>query len=58
VSDPAGNLDGAGALPRIPGLPFTVFLAADGRIAHVAAGAFTDEAEVAAAVQQYLGAGG
>ena len=58
VSDPAGNLDGAGALPRIPGLPFTVFLDAQGRIAHVEAVPYADEAEVVAAAQRYLGVGG
>jgi thiol-disulfide isomerase/thioredoxin len=58
VADPAGNLDGAGALPHIPGIPFTVFVDAQGQIAHVEAVPYTSEAEVAAAAQQYLGTAG
>jgi len=58
VADPAGNLDGAQPLPHIPGLPFTVFLDADGTISHVEAGAMETEADVGAAAEKYLGAGG
>jgi thiol-disulfide isomerase/thioredoxin len=58
VADPAGNLDGAKPLPRIPGLPFTVFLDPSGKISHVEAGAMSSEADVAAAARKYLGVGG
>jgi thiol-disulfide isomerase/thioredoxin len=58
VADPAGNLDGRAPLPRIPGLPFTVFLAASGKIVHVEAGAMTSEQDVAARAATYLGTRG
>jgi hypothetical protein len=58
VADPVGDLDHASPLPHPPGLPFTVFVGADGKIAHVRSGAFETEADVAAAAQQYLGVGG
>lgn len=58
VADPKGSLDHATAALRVPGLPITVFIAADGKIAHVEAKAYTSEREVAGAVQQYLGTAG
>lgn len=58
VTDPRGALDTAGALPHISAMPMTVFLAADGKIAHVEAAAYTSEHDVAAAAQKYLGVGG
>jgi cytochrome c biogenesis protein CcmG, thiol:disulfide interchange protein DsbE len=58
VTDPKGALDTAGALPHVSAMPWTVFLDADGTIAHIEAKAYTSEQDVAAAAQQYLGAGG
>jgi thiol-disulfide isomerase/thioredoxin len=58
VADPKGSLDKASPLPHIPGLPLTVFLDAQGTIAHVEAGAYDTQDEVAAAAQKYLGTGG
>jgi thiol-disulfide isomerase/thioredoxin len=58
VADPKGALDRAKPLPHISAMPMTVFLDAHGAIAHVEAAAYTSEAEVAAAAQKYLGAGG
>ena len=58
VADPAGNLDHAGSLPHIPGLPFTAFIDADGTVVHVETGAMLTEADVADAARTYLGVGG
>jgi cytochrome c biogenesis protein CcmG/thiol:disulfide interchange protein DsbE len=58
VTDPDGALDKASPLPHISPLPMTVFLAADGSIAHVEAQSYASEQEVADAARQYLGAGG
>ena len=58
LADPRGALDRASPLPHIPGLPMTVFLAADGSIAHVEARTMTTEQDVAATASRYLGAGG
>jgi thiol-disulfide isomerase/thioredoxin len=58
VADPGVQLDHASPLPHIPGLPITVFLDASGKVVHVEAGALKSPAAVAAAVRQYLGAGG
>jgi thiol-disulfide isomerase/thioredoxin len=58
VADPKGALDRASPLPHISAMPMTVFLDAQGAIAHVEAAAYTSQAEVAAAAQKYLGAGG
>jgi thiol-disulfide isomerase/thioredoxin len=58
VADPKGALDSAGGLPHISAMPMTVFLAADGTIAHVEAKAYTSRSDVAAAARQYLGVGG
>jgi len=58
VADPKGDLDRASPLPHIPAMPTTVFLKADGSIAHIEAKAYTDQEDVAAAAQQYLGVGG
>jgi thiol-disulfide isomerase/thioredoxin len=58
VADPKGALDGASPLPHIAAMPMTVFLAADGTIAHVEAKAYTSRSDVAAAARQYLGVGG
>ena len=58
VADPAGNLVGREPVPRQPGLPFTVFLDASGRVVHVEAGAMTSEKDVAAAAEKYLGVAG
>ena len=52
------KLDTAGALPHISAMPMTVFLDAKGTIAHIEFKAYTNEADVAAAARQYLGAGG
>lgn len=58
VADPQGSLDKASPLPHIPGLPLTVFVDADGRIAHIEAGAMLTEQDVADAAQKYFGVGG
>ena len=58
VADPTPVLDKARPLPHIAGLPFTAFVAADGRVVHMEAGAMLTEANVAAQAQKYLGAGG
>lgn len=58
LADPKGELDRASPLPHIPGLPLTVFLDADGSIAHVEAGAMITEDDVAAAARKYLGVAG
>ena len=58
VADPAGNLVGREPVPRQPGLPFTVFLSASGRVVHVEAGAMKSEQDVRAAAEKYLGAAG
>ena len=55
LADPGGELDRASPLPHILGLPLTVFLAADGSIAHVEARTMATERDVAGAVSQYLG---
>jgi cytochrome c biogenesis protein CcmG, thiol:disulfide interchange protein DsbE len=58
VTDPNGALDKASPLPHISAMPMTVFVAADGSIAHIEAQAYSDQQEVAAAAQRYLGVGG
>jgi thiol-disulfide isomerase/thioredoxin len=58
VTDPRGALDKASPLPHISAMPMTVFLDANGKIAHVEAQAYASEREVATAAQKYLGAGG
>jgi thiol-disulfide isomerase/thioredoxin len=58
VADPKGALDRADPLPHISAMPMTVFLNADGTIAHVEARAYTSAADVAAAAKKYLGAAG
>jgi thiol-disulfide isomerase/thioredoxin len=58
VSDPKGELDRAGSLPHVAGLPMTIFLSADGAIAHVEFKAYDTEQDVATAAQEYLGTSG
>jgi thiol-disulfide isomerase/thioredoxin len=58
VADPKGALDHASPLPHISAMPMTVFLAANGSIAHVEAKAYTSPEDVAAAARKYLGVGG
>jgi thiol-disulfide isomerase/thioredoxin len=58
VTDPKGALDAASPLPHISAMPMTVFVDAKGKIAHIEAKAYTSEQDVAAAAEQYLGAGG
>lgn len=58
VADTTGALDRAGALPHIGGLPYTAFIDASGMVVHVEAGALKTEADVTAAVHNYLGASG
>jgi thiol-disulfide isomerase/thioredoxin len=58
LADTRGVLDRARPLPNIPGLPTTVFLAADGSVAHVEFRTMSTEHDVAAAAERYLGAGG
>ena len=58
VADPKGALDRASPLPHIANMPMTVFVDAQGRIAHVEAVVFTSRQDVASAAEQYLGVGG
>ena len=58
LADPKGALDRTSPLPHIGGLPTTVFLDADGSIAHIEAGTMTSEKDVAAAARKYLGVSG
>jgi thiol-disulfide isomerase/thioredoxin len=58
VADPEGHLAGRRPLTRIPGLPFTAYLDASGRVVHVEAVPMTSVQDVAEAAQKYLGTGG
>jgi thiol-disulfide isomerase/thioredoxin len=58
VADPEGHLAGRRPLTRIPGLPFTAYLDASGRVVHVEAVPMTSVRDVAEAAQKYLGTGG
>lgn len=58
VADPKGALDRASPLPHVSAMPTTVFVDANGRIAHVEAVAYTSERDVADAAQRYLRTGG
>jgi thiol-disulfide isomerase/thioredoxin len=58
VADPNGTLDRASPLPHLPGLPFTAFIDASGKIVHLDARPMLSEAAVVAAGQKYLGASG
>jgi thiol-disulfide isomerase/thioredoxin len=58
IADTSGDLDKASPLPHILGLPMTVFLAADGSIAHIEAETMATERDVAASVSRYLGPSG
>jgi thiol-disulfide isomerase/thioredoxin len=58
VADPDGALDRAAPLPHVTGMPWTVFLDAQGNVAHIEAKSYDSEKDVAAAAQQYLGTGG
>ncbi len=58
VADPEGTLDRASPLPHILAMPMTVFVGANGAIAHIEFKAYTSEHDVAAAAQKYLGVGG
>jgi thiol-disulfide isomerase/thioredoxin len=58
LADPRGELDRASPLPHISGLPTTVFLSADGSIAHIEPRTMSTEGDVAATAAQYLGTGG
>jgi thiol-disulfide isomerase/thioredoxin len=58
VADPDGTLDHASPLPHLPGLPFTAFIDASGKIVHLDARPMLSEAAVVAAARKYLGATG
>ncbi len=58
VADPAGHLAGKRPLTRIPGLPFTAYVDASGRVVHVEAVPMTTVQDVAEAARKYLGTGG
>jgi len=58
VADPNGDLTGKAPLTRIPGLPFTAYIDASGRVVHVEAVPMTSVQDVAAAARRYLGASG
>ena len=58
VADPAGVLAGKAPLTHIPGLPFTAYVDASGRVVHLEAVPMTSEQQVAAKARAYLGASG
>jgi thiol-disulfide isomerase/thioredoxin len=58
VADAKGDLTGKAPLTHIPGLPFTAFVAASGRVVHVEAVPMTSEQDVADAAKTYLGTSG
>ena len=55
VADPGGDLNGQAGLPPVRGLPFFLFLDADGKIAHASAGGVDSVDEVVDLVEQHLG---
>jgi thiol-disulfide isomerase/thioredoxin len=58
LADTRGEVDEESPLIHIPGLPLTVFLAADGSVTHIEARTMSTERDVAATASRYLGAGG
>jgi thiol-disulfide isomerase/thioredoxin len=58
VTDQAGVLAGKKPIPRIPGLPFTAYIDASGRVVHLEAVPMTSVQDVATAAEKYLGTGG
>lgn len=55
VADPGGDLNGNGAFPRVRGLPYLAFVAADGSLAYVGAGGVSSEQELVDLVHEHLG---
>lgn len=55
VADPDGLTNGQGSLPRVRGLPLTILLDADGRVAYEHFGELTSVREIADLVQAHLG---
>jgi thiol-disulfide isomerase/thioredoxin len=58
LADTRGEVDEESPLIHVPGLPLTVFLAADGSVTHIEARTMSTERDVAATASRYLGAGG
>ncbi|MGI8524511.1 MAG: TlpA family protein disulfide reductase [Nocardioides sp.] len=58
LADPQSDLSGKAPLPTLNGLPFTIFIDADGKVVHREYGAFTSVGSVVAAAQKYLGTTG
>ena len=58
LADPDARLDRNGPIPHLPGLPFTAYVDASGRVVHREFGALTTAAAVASAVHRYLGVAG
>jgi thiol-disulfide isomerase/thioredoxin len=58
LSDPDGLLDRRKPLPHISGMPTTVFIDAQGRIARVEPKPYTSEQDVVDAARKYLGTPG
>ncbi|HEX3932411.1 MAG TPA: TlpA disulfide reductase family protein [Nocardioides sp.] len=58
VVDAKGSLDRSSPLPHISAMPTSVFIDAAGKVVRVDERAYTSEAEVRAAAQQYLGTSG
>ena len=55
VADPGGSLNATAGVPPVRGLPFFLFLDADGRVAYASAGGVDSVAELVAMVEEHLG---
>lgn len=55
VADPGGAMTGQAGMPPVRGLPFFLFLDADGKIAYSSAGGVDSVDEVVALVEEHLG---
>ena len=55
LADPGGTLNGQGGMPPVRGLPFFLFIDADGEIVHASAGGVDTVDEVVDLVDEHLG---
>lgn len=55
LADPYGDLSGRGPLPAIRGLPYLLFVDAEGRLAHVESGEVESRRELLDLVAEHLG---
>ncbi|HXH81148.1 TlpA disulfide reductase family protein [Nocardioides sp.] len=55
VADPGGSLNGAGGVPAVRGLPFFLFIDADGKVAHASVGGVDSIEELVDLVEEHLG---